>query len=283
MRTLAALTLAALAAGCNIGNDTVLVGTLVQSPSAPAGFASATTTQVTVAEVFLAHVDTGLGSPPTQSSMRPISGATVKVVKTPTTGLPSEFPLVESPLGSGNYESTNVVYAAGATFRFVAQVGSDQYWGEVAGAPAAPAFTLNGSNPLAIPNYSTFPANVLLNRTCSGVCNVGIYGVWPVPNGGTYNGSGNPSCTNMPSDAAGILNLAFLDDLAWRANPFTLYKASAAQTCFPPLGSTSASYPGGYVVGLADLKKGTLSSNVSPFSAVYVGASGAGAITVAAP
>ncbi len=272
MRTLAALSLAALTAGCKLTNDTVLVAMLVESPAAPTAIVPSPPAPVAVAQVFLGEVDAGIGSPPSQGSMTPISGATVKLLKNNV----EVATLVETPAGSGYYEKTGTgLYQAGATFRFTAQVGADQYWGEVVGAPSAPSPTVNGNSLMAYGTYGAIPASSTLARTCTGLCDVGIYGVWPVSNGGSFDGSANPSCTNLPQDAAGILNLAFLDDTAWRTTSFTLAKSP----CFPAL----TGYPGGYVVGLANLKKGTVSSNTSMFSVAFAGTSGAAGVTVAAP
>ena len=266
------LALIAVLAGCSLGNDTLLVATLLESPAAPPAVVGSPPPQVAVAQVFLGQVDTDLTRPPSQSSMTPISGATVKLLRDGA----EVATLAETPAGSGYYQATATgLYQAGATFRFVAQVGPDQYWGEVAGAPAAPAPTVNGLDIAPYGNYGAIPPTSTLGRPgCANICDIGIYGVWPVSNGVSFDGGASPSCTNLPQEAGGIVNLAFLDDSAWRVQSFTLAKSP----CFPPL----TAYPGGYVVGLANVKKGTTSGNTSAFSAAMVGTSGAAGVTVAA-
>lgn len=271
MRFATALSMAALLAGCKLTNDTVMVATLLESPAPPPTF-PVIGQPVSVAAVFLAQTDADLGSPPSQSSMRPISGANVTLVRD---GI-GIFPLAE--VGAGSYEAVGDFYIPGATYRFEARVGSETFWAEVQGAPAAPNPTLNPPQPgqqvLVYARYGDVPATLTLHH-CTGVCAIGIYGVWPVPGSGSYDGSATPSCHNLPSDAAGVLALAFLDDSAWRVQDFTLSKSP----CFPAL----QEYPGGYVVGLASMKKGATSGNLSAFSAVMVGSSGAAAVVVNAP
>lgn len=272
MRTLAALSLAALAAGCKLTNDTVLVAMLVQSPPAPAGF-GATVTQTTAAQVLLAQTSV---TSPSAGDLKPISGATVKLIRTPL-GMGSTEIATLAETQPGFYEATGDFYQATATFRFVAQVGSDQYWGEVQNAPSAPAMTLTGATPTGdvytYPTYSGMPSPFPVQRTCpqNALCDVAIYGVWPVT-GATV--SATPSCTNAPADVAQVLQLAYLNDLPWRAPQFDLVKA----TCFPQPGS----YPAGYLVGLAALKRGTTSGNTSVASAVVAGTSDSAGVMVAA-
>lgn len=269
MRFAAALSLALLLAACKLTNDTVMVATLLESPAPPQGF-PVTGSPVSAAAVFLGQTDAGLGSPPSQASMTPISGATVRLIRD---GGQSVVSLAEAQ--PGTYEAVGNYYVAGATYRFEARVGSETFWGEVQNAPAAPAATVNGAQVVTY-TYSQLPANSTLHRNCGGVCDIGIYGVWPVGGGQSYDGSATPSCDNLPKDAAGILALAFLDDSAWRVPDFTLSKSP----CFPAL---AGGFPNGYVVGLAAVKKGTTSGNLSAFSAAMVGSSGAAGVVVNGP
>jgi hypothetical protein len=267
MRTLAALSLAALTAGCSLTNDTVLVAMLVQSPAPPAGL-PISGTPITVAQVYLGQTSvTG----PSAGDVTPISGATVQLLRNGTV----VATLAETQ--PGYYEATGNFYQAAATFRFVARVGSDEYWGEVTNAPSAPALTLPGTPVGDVYTYASHSANVpspydIGRAPCAGICDIGFYGVWPI-SGGTFDGSATPNCTNAPQDAAALLNFAFLDDLAWRANPFHAVKA----TCFPVAAA------GTYVVGLTALKKGSTSGNTSIASAVLVGTSDAAGVIVSAP
>ncbi len=269
MRTLAALSLAALTAGCKLTNDTVLVAMLVQSPAPPMGLGGS---QISTAQVYLGQTSvTG----PTAGDVSPISGATVKLIRTAIGGGTTEFVLPETQ--PGYYQASGNFYQATATFRFSARVGSDEYWGEVANAPSAPALTLPGTavgDVYTYPSYSVdIPSPYEIGRApCNGLCDVAFYGVWSVP-GSTFDGSATPNCTNAPQDAAALLNFAFLDDTAWRVNPFPAVKA----TCFPVAGS------GTYVVGLTALKKGSTSGNTSIASAVLVGTSDAAGVIVSGP
>ncbi len=274
MRTLAALSLAALTAGCKLTNDTVLVAMLVQSPTPPAGLGLTPSTPISAAQVYLGQTDvTG----PTAGDVSPISGATVQLLRdgTPIATLSESQP--------GYYQATGNFYQAAATFRFVARVGSDEYWGEVANAPSAPDLSVPGMNPTTnlatYSNYSNtvaFPDPYPLTRICPGaaICDVAFYGVWSV-SGTTFDGSATPNCTNAPQDAAALFNFAFLDDTAWRVPTFNVSKPA----CFPEPNP----YPGAYVVGLTALKKGSTSGNTSIASAVLAGTSDAAGVIVSAP
>lgn len=267
MRTLAALSLAALAAGCSLTNDTVLVATLVQSPAPPTGYSGA---QVTVAQLFLGQTSV---TSPSAGDVKPISGATVQIYDN---GAPVAVTFSESQPGyyvAGGTPGDNF-YQATHTYRFVARVGSDEYWGEVTNAPSAPALTLPGSPVGDVYTYASYSADVpspydIGRAPCAGICDIGFYGVWSVP-GSTFDGSATPNCTNAPQDAAALLNFAFLDDTAWRVNPFHAVKA----TCFPVAAA------GTYVVGLTALKKGSTSGNTSIASAVLAGTSDAAGVIV---
>ena len=265
MRTLAALSLAALAAGCSLTNDTVLVATLVQSPAPPTGYSGA---QVTVAQLFLGQTSV---TSPSAGDVKPISGAAVQLFRNGV----AIATLAESQ--PGYYEATGAFYLPAATFRFVARVGSDEYWGEVTNAPSAPALTLPGTPVADVYTYASYSADVpspydIGRAPCAGICDVGFYGVWSVP-GSTFDGSATPNCTNAPQDAAALLNFAFLDDTAWRVNPFHAVKA----TCFPVAAA------GTHVVGLTALKKGSTSGNTSIASAVLAGTSDAAGVIVSGP
>ncbi len=265
MRTLAALSLAALAAGCKLTNDTVLVAMLVQTPPVPAGL-PVSGPQVSVAQVFLGQTSV---TSPSAGDVKSISGATVELLRNGTV----IATLAETQ--PGYYEATGDFYLATATFRFSARVGSDDYWGEVTNAPSAPALTLPGTptnDVYTYANYAAVPDPFDIGRLpvpCAGICDVAFYGVWPI-SGGTFDGSATPNCSNAPQDAAALLNFAFLDDSAWRVNPFHAGKA----TCFPVAAA------GTYVVGLAALKRGSTSGNTSIASAVLVGTSDAAGVTV---
>ncbi len=269
MRTLIALSLAALAAGCKLTNDTVLVAMLVQSPAPPPAL-GLSVTQTTVAQVFLGQ--TSVGSP-SAGDVTPISGATVQLLK----GGSVIATLLETQ--PGYYQASGPFYEATAIFRFVARVGSDEYWGEVTNAPSAPNLSIPGMNATthvaAYTNYSdtgAFPSPYPLTRDCTGICDVAFYGVWTAT--GTSLGA-DPNCSNAPQDGASLLNFAFLDDTAWRLQTFDVSKA----TCFPQ----PSPYPGAYVVGLTALKKGSTSGNLSIASAVLAGTSDAAGVTVALP
>lgn len=268
MRIAAALALAALTAGCNLTNDTVLVAMLVQSPAPPAGL-GVTAPQTTAAQVYLGRTSV---TSPSAGDVKPLSGATVRLLRDGT-----EIATL-SEVQPGLYEATgDTFYQAGSTFRFTAQVGSDQYWGEVQGAPAAPAMTLTGTQTADIYTYPSYgndlPAPTFpIQRACaSPICDAAFYGVWSV-SGTTV--SATPNCTNAPQDAVALLQFAFLDDTAWRVQTF----APSTGTCFPnPPGV------GDYLVGLAALKKGTTSGNTSIASAAYAGTSDAAGVIVSGP
>lgn len=272
MRTLASLSLAALAAGCQVTNETVLVATLLQSPAPPASL-GVSGAQVTTAQVVLGTTSV---SNPSAGDVKPVSGATVQLLKN---GLPVAA-LGESQAGS--YQATGSFYEAGATFRFVATVGADQYWGEVQDVPAAPMLILPGTPDAGtglytFATYGAIPDPYDIGRgTCSittTICDIGLYGVWTVSSG-TFDATATPNCTNAPQNGGEWLDLAYLDDTAWRVNPF----AAAKATCFPAPGG-----PDSYVVGLSDLKKGTVSDNLSIASMALAGTSAAAGVIVAAP
>jgi len=271
MRTLAALALAALTAGCKLTNDTVLVAMLVQSPAVPAGLPVAGS-QVSAAQVFLGQTDV---SGPTAGDVSPISGAAVQLLRNGT----AIATLSETQ--PGYYEATGNFYLAAATFRFSARVGSDEYWGEVTNAPAAPALTLPGTPVADVYTYASYAGTAQfsnpypLTRACppSTLCDVAFYGVWSV-SGTTFDGSATPNCTNAPQDASALLNFAFLDDTAWRLQTFNVSKP----ICFPQPNP----FPGAYLVGLTALKKGTTSDNTSIASAVLAGTSDAAGVIVSA-
>lgn len=270
MRIAAALALAALTAGCDVTNDTVLVAMLVQSPAPPAGL-GVTAPQTTAAQVYLGRTSV---TSPSAGDVKPLSGATVRLLRDGT-----EIATL-SEVQPGLYEATgDTFYQAGSTFRFTAQVGSDQYWGEVQGAPGAPAMTLSrwSGDPATGDIYtygsysSDMPSPFPIQRQCSGICDAAFYGVWSV-SGTTV--SATPNCTNAPQDAVALLQFAFLDDTAWRVQTF----APSTGTCFPnPPGV------GDYLVGLAALKKGTTSGNTSIASAAYAGTSDAAGVIVSGP
>ncbi len=270
MRSLAVLSLAALAAGCQLSNETVLVATLVQSPAPPAAL-HVSGSQITTAQLYLGKTNV---SHPSAADVTPISGATVQLLRD---GTPVET-LSESQ--AGYYQATGNSYQAGSTFRFVATVGTDQYWGEVQSVPSAPTMTLpgtaGGAGLYTYPSYANdVPDPYDIGRgTCSittTICNIGLYGVWTATNG--FDASA-PNCSNEPRSGGELLNLAYLDDTAWRVNPFHASKA----TCFPPPGG-----PDSYVVGLSDLKKGTVSDNLSIASMVLAGTSAAAGVIVSGP
>ncbi|HEU4383729.1 MAG TPA: hypothetical protein VFR85_09520 [Anaeromyxobacteraceae bacterium] len=270
MRTVAALSLAALAAGCKLTNDTVLVAMLVQSPPVlPSGI---TGTAVTEAQLFLGQTSV---TSPSAGDVKPLSGATVKLLR----GGTEVATLHESPSQPGLYEASGDFYQAGATFRFTAQVGSDQYWGEVAGAPSAPSLSVPGMDAgTKIATYSSYAGSPQftnpypVSRACSGICDAAFYGVWTV-SGGTYNSSATPNCSNAPQSGTALLQFAFLNDTDWRVNPFNLDKP----TCFPTQGASNS------LVGLTALKKGSTSGNTSIASAVWAGTSDAAGVAVQAP
>lgn len=272
MRTLAALSLAALAAGCQLTNETVLVATLVQSPAPPAAF-HVSGSQITAAQLYLGKTS---ASNPSAADVTPVSGATVQLLRDGS----SVATLGESSQ-AGYYQATGTYYQAGSTFRFVATVGTDQYWGEVQSVPPAPTMTLPGTADAGTglytyPTYGDVPDPYDIGRgTCSittTICNIGLYGVWTVTSG-TFDASA-PNCSNEPQSGGELLNLAYLDDTAWRVNPFAAPKA----TCFPPPGGLDS-----YVVGLSDLKKGTVSDNLSIASMVLAGTSAAAGVIVSGP
>lgn len=273
MRSLAALPLAALAAGCQLTNETVLVSTLVQSPAPPValGVGSA---QITTAQVYLGRTK---ASNPSAADVTPVSGASVQLLEdgSPIATLSESQP--------GYYQATGTFYQANHTFRVVATLGSDQYWGEVANVPPAPTMTLPGTpDPgtglYLYASYANVPDPYDVGRgTCSvstPICNIGFYGVWTASSGSTFDPNSAPNCTNAPRSGGELLNLAYFDDTPWRVNPFHAPKA----TCFPPPG-----YPDGYLVGLTDLKKGTVSGNLSIASLALAGASAAAGVTVSGP
>ncbi|HZY04231.1 MAG TPA: hypothetical protein VFF02_12095 [Anaeromyxobacteraceae bacterium] len=270
MRIVAALALAALAAGCKLTNDTVLVAMLVQSPPVlPLGITGST---VTEAQLFLGHTSV---TSPSAGDVKPVSGATVKLLR----GGTEVATLAESTAQPGLYEASGDFYQAGSTFRFTAQVGSDQYWGEVTNAPPAPSLSvpgMDGTTRIATyPSYAGTPQFTdpyPLSRACSGLCDVAFYGVWSL-SGSSFNWSATPNCTNAPQDGAALLRFAFLDDSAWRVNPFNVSKPG----CFPTADASS------YLVGLTALKKGTTSGNTGIASVAYAGTSDAAGVIVSAP
>ncbi len=271
MRTLAALSLAALAAVCRLTNDTVMVAALVQAPTAPAalGLPSAS---VAVAQVYLGQTSV---TNPSAADMTPISAATVQLLR-------DGVAIATLNQGSqpGYYQATGDFYQAASTFRFVARVGSDEYWGEVANVPGPPVMTLPGSSTGGVYTYPSYGANVpspySIGRGACAIttpsCNIGFYGVWTV-SGTTFDGSAPPNCTNAPQTAGDLLDLAFFDDTPWRVNPFQAVKAA----CFPSTGA------GTYVVGLTDLQKGTVSGNLSVASMALAGASTGAGVIVSGP
>ncbi len=274
MRTLASLSLAALAAGCQVTNETVLVATLLQSPAPPAGLGGL---QGTAAQVVLGHTSV---RNPSAGDVTPISGATVQLYEDGLLVPAATF--TESQ--PGYYQATGSFYQAGHTFRLVATVGADEYWGEVPNVPSEPTMTLPGGtfNPgTGLYTYASYATDVpdpydIGRGTCSittTICDIGFYGVWTV-SGATFDATATPNCTNAPQNGAEWLALAFFDDTAWRVNPF----APAKATCFPPPGG-----PDSYVVGLSDLKKGTVSGNLSIASMALAGTSAAAGVIVAAP
>ncbi len=269
MRTSLALTLAvcSLLAGCQLNNDTVLMAMLVQAPTPPPSL-GLSSTPLSTAQVYLGQTSvTG----PTAGDVSPISGATVQLLRDGG---------VIATLGEsqpGYYQATGNFYQATATFRFSARVGSDEYWGEVTNAPSAPALTLPGTAAGDVYTYASYSADIpnpydIGRAPCAGICDIGFYGVWSV-SGTSFDGSATPNCSNAPQDAAALLSFTFLDDTAWRVNPFHAAKA----TCFPVAGA------GTYVVGLTALKKGSTSGNTSIASAVLVGTSDAAGVIVSGP
>ncbi len=267
MRFFAALVLAALTAGCNLTNDTVLVAMLIQSPD-PAALGVTGATQTTAAQLYLGRTSV---TSPSAGDVKPLSGATVKLLRGGT-----EIATL-SEVQAGLYQATGDYYLAGSTFRFTAQVGSDQYWGEVQGAPSAPTMTLTGTPAADVytyPSYATnLPAPFPIQRACaSAICDAAFYGVWSVS--GTTLGA-TPNCTNAPQDAVALLQFAFLDDTAWRVQTF----AVSTSTCFPQ----PSTWPGAYLVGLTALKKGSTSGNTSIASAAYAGTSDAAGVIVSGP
>lgn len=275
MRILAALSLAALAAGCNLTNDTVLVATLMQSPAPPTGYSGA---QVTVAQLYLGQTSV---TSPSAGDVKPISGATVQIYDNGAL-VPVSFSESQPGYYTAGGAPADNFYQATHTYRFVARVGSDEYWGEVQSVPGAPALTLPGTAAGDIYTYASYDGTAQfsnpypLQRACaSAICDVAFYGVWSVSVGGTFDGSATPNCSNAPADAAALLSFAFLDDTAWRVPTFNVDKVA----CFPQ----PSAYPGGYVVGLTALKKGTTSGNTSIASAALAGTSDAAGVIVSAP
>ncbi len=271
MRIPAALSLAALAAGCNLTNDTVLVATLMQSPAPPTGYSGA---QVTVAQLFLGQTSV---TSPSAGDVKPISGATVQIYDNGVL-VPVAFSEAQAGYYLAGGAPADNFYQATHTYRFVARVGSDEYWGEVQNAPAAPALTLPGTPSGDLWTYPSYaldmPSPFPLSRACSGICDAAFYGVWTV-SGTSFDSSATPNCTNVPQTAAALLNFAFLDDTPYRLPTFNVAKAS----CFP----MPPTFPGGYVVALTALKRGTLSGNTSIASAVLAGTSDAAGAAVNAP
>ncbi len=269
MRTFAALSLAALAAGCNLTNDTVLVAMLVQSPAPPAGL-GVTVPQSTAASLYLGQTSV---TSPSAGDVKPLSGATVQLYDNGALVTGAAF----AEKQPGYYQATGDFYVQGDTYRFVARVGSDEYWGEIQGVPSAPTMTLTGTNVAGIYTYVSYATNLPspfpIQRTCATVpCDAAFYGVWPV-SGTTVSAA--PSCTNAPQDGAALLQFAFLNDSAWRVPTFSAVKAD----CFPQ----PSVWPGAYLVGLTALKKGTTSGNTSIASAAYAGTSDAAGVMVSAP
>jgi hypothetical protein len=273
MRTLAALSLAALTTGCKLTNDTVLVAMLVESPAPPADLGLVGATQTTAAQVFLGQTSV---SSPSAGDVKPISGATVQLYDNGALVTAAVF--TENP--PGYYQATGDFYVPAHTYRLVARVGSDEYWGEVQNAPSSPSLGVPGLNSgtkiAAYTNYSdtgAFPNPYPITRVCpGGLCDVAFYGVWTVT--GTSLAA-DPNCTNAPQDAAALLQLAFVSDLDWRAPTFSVSKP----TCFPEPNP----YPGAYVLGLTALKRGTTSGNTSIASAALAGTSDGAGVTVALP
>jgi len=275
MRLVTALSLAFLLAGCDLltklQNNVILVATLVQSPAPPAG-SGIGGTPVVLTQLYLAQKSGDLTTVPSEASLSPISNATVALLDN---GVQVAI-LAPVPGAPGYYVTGSVTYNAGHTYRFTATVGSDQYWGEVASVPVAPAISVPSlSNHVATyPSYTGTPqfSNPYpIGRTGT---DIAFYGVWTV--GTTFDPSANPNCANVPETAGDLLTLIFLNDAPYRVATFNVSKA----TCFPP--PVGGAYPANYVVGLTAVKRGTTSSNLSIYSAALAGTSDAVLVSVTA-
>jgi hypothetical protein len=276
MRILAALSLSILLAGCGLldrlQNHVILVATLLQSPQPPPGIGGSA---VAAAQVYLAQKSGDLTSPPSEQSLTPITGATVALLDNGT-----RVATLTGVAGApGYYESTSAAYVAGHTYRFTASVGSDQYWAEVASVPATPTLTLPGtaaSGVYTYTNYSNtgaFPDPYPIGRSGT---DIAFYSVWGL-SGTTFDPTATPNCTNFPKTAGDFLTLVFVNDAPYRAATFSVPKA----TCFPePL---PASFPAKYLVGLAAVKRGATSGNLSIYSGAVAGTSAAAGVFVTLP
>jgi len=290
----AALAVVALGTGCDVitraNNKTVMAATLLVSPKPPAA-----TAQGVVASVFVGQHDGGLSSPP--KTVAGLAGAQVTVtwdgLATPI-ALPATAP-------TGNYSAVwttaDKAYAPGATYTFTAVVGGETYTARVMAPATAPDLQL-ASYTLYPVNFGTwgdsnFTAPFPVRRTGNAVAFLSTYSV--TGNVGTATSlPAGPTCTNLPQDAAGLLDLVF-NDGDWATPTFNLPKAALAEAgasprfdapCFPrPAAAGSPNYVN-YVVGLTEVAKsstGQLSGNLSIFSAALVGTSDAKVITVSQP
>ena len=275
MRLLAALSLAFLLAGCDLisklKNNVILVATLVQSPAPPAGGPIAGS-PVVLTQLYLAQKSGDLTSVPSEASLTPISDATVALLDDGV----QVAGLTAVPNAPGYYANTSVTYNPGHTYRFTATVGSDQYWGEVASVPVAPAVSvpLLANHVATYPSYSGTPQfsdPFPISRTGT---DIAFYAVWSV-SGATFDSSANPNCTNLPKTAGDLLTLVFLNDAPYRVATFEVPKT----TCFPEPPSP-ADFPANYVVGLTAVKRGTTSGNLSIYSAALAGTSDAALVSV---
>jgi len=292
----AALAVVTLGSGCDVitraNNRTVLAATLLVSPRPPGAAA-----QGVVASVFVGQHDGGLTSPP--KTVNGLAGAQVTVT---WDGLAAPIPLPAS-VPTGNYTAVwttadaGRAYSPGATYTFTAVVGGDTYTARVTAPATAPDLQL-ATYTLYPVNFGTwgdsnFTAPFPVKRTGNAIALLSVFSVTGDVGTATSLPAG-PTCTNLPQDAAGLLDLVFADG-DWTTPTFDLPKAALAETgasprfdapCFPrPAAAGSPNYVN-YVVGLTEVAKSStsqLSGNLSIFSAALVGTSDAKVITVSQP
>jgi hypothetical protein len=260
----AILLAAAALAGCDrLTADTVMVATLVESPK-PLGTGSA----VLVAQLFIGQHQGALTSPPSQQSLDGLACTTVSV------SWPGASVALQAVAGQpGAYAAVSALrYAAGAGHTFTAACGGETYTATVEAAPGAAQITSPPAPASTFASYAGAPDPVTLAQAGTAPFPVSFYAVYEGldPNA-SFDPNASPTCTNLPADAAGWMQLA-LDDQAWRQPSFALPKG----TCFPGIG--------GYLVALGHAKAATrFSSNLSYLSAAFVGSSDGVGVAISGP